>query len=74
MLESLAFTTAGGSTTITFQSDDPTSELNTLPAFGPVVGAVSLTQVPEAGFYAYAAALGLGLSGLLMLFRRQRQA
>jgi choice-of-anchor C domain-containing protein len=73
-LESLAFTTAGGSTTVAFQSDDLASEGNSLPAYGPVVGGVSLTQVPEAGFYAYAAALGLGLSGFLMLFRRQRQA
>jgi choice-of-anchor C domain-containing protein len=73
--ESYDFTTLGGPTVIAFQSADPTSEPNgALPAYGPVVGGVSLTQVPEADFYVYSTEFALCLSGLLMFVRRKRQA
>ena len=65
--ESLTFT-ASGPTTIAFTSLDSASP------WGPALAGVSLTQVPEAGFYSYSAAFALGLIGFLMLIRRKRQA
>ena len=68
VLESLYFTATGGSTTITFQSTDPTDS-----GYGPVVGDVSASPVPEADYRSYFA-LFVGVSGVLMLVRRKRQA
>ena len=63
------FTATALSTTITFTSlDTPSSN-----PYGPALGDVSITSVPEASFYAdFASTLGLGL--IFMLFRRKRQA
>lgn len=68
--ETVDFTVATPSfTTIAFASTD-----NPASAYGAVIGGVSLSQVPEPGFYYQSAAYALGLSGFLMFVRRKRQS
>lgn len=64
---SISFQATSATTSIKFTSLDDAGN-----AFGPVLGDVSVS-VPEGSFYSYSA-FALGLSGLLMLVRRKRQA
>lgn len=69
--ESIQFVASTNSTTIAFTSLDPATEGGLLPAYGPVVGGVTLTAVPEAGFYSYSL-FAASMAGLLMFVRRKR--